>query len=214
VLSPDFLLTSLIVVLAPGTGVVYTVSTALLEGRRASIAAALGCTFGIVPHVLVSVAGLAALVDASSIAFQSVRAAGVAWLLWLAWVLWHAPAIPVGLDVRRAPGGTVPEPGRRRASSIAIRGMLINLLNPKLSVFFLSFLPQFVSSTSPHAGLHMLMLSGSFMAMTLIVFIGYGAAADHLARRALFSSRTMNWINRVFAVTFAGFALKLAVLDR
>ena len=212
--SPEFLLTALIVVLIPGTGVVYTVSTGLLAGWRASVAAALGCTFGIVPHLLASILGLAALLHASAVAFQTLRFAGVAYLLWLAWGLWRAPGTSLvgeggerGATIRRGPDV-------REAVRIAVRGTLINVLNPKLSIFFLAFLPQFVPASAPDALPHLVSLGLVFMAMTFAVFVGYGIAADALARRVLSSAAAMRWIHRVFAAAFAGFALRLATVER
>jgi threonine/homoserine/homoserine lactone efflux protein len=85
----EFLLTSMIVVLMPGTGVIYTLSSGLFQGRAASIAAAFGCTLGILPHMAASMLGLAALLHASAVAFQVVKFAGVAYLLYLAWGVWR-----------------------------------------------------------------------------------------------------------------------------
>ena len=212
--SPEFLLTALIVVLIPGTGVVYTVSTGLLAGRRASVAAALGCTFGIVPHLLASILGLAALLHASAVAFQTLRFAGVAYLLWLAWGLWRAPSASLTGGGAGRDGAARPDPGAREALRIAVRGTLINVLNPKLSIFFLAFLPQFVPASAPDALPHLVSLGLTFMAMTFAVFVAYGVAADALARRVLSSAAAMRWIHRAFAAAFAGFALRLATVER
>lgn len=213
--SPDFLLTALIVVLIPGTGVVYTVSTGLLAGWRASIAAACGCAFGIVPHLLASIVGLAALLHTSAVAFQTLRFAGVAYLLYLAWGLWQSPGTSLVSSERNGEAAMrQAAPNWREAMRIAVRGTLINVLNPKLSIFFLAFLPQFVPATAPDALPHLVSLGLMFMAMTFVVFVGYGIAADALARRVLSSTTAMRWIHRVFAAAFAGFALRLATLER
>ena len=213
-MSPEFLLTALIVVLIPGTGVVYTVSTGLLAGARASIAAALGCTFGIVPHLLASILGLAALLHTSAVAFQTLRFAGVAYLLWLAWGLWHAPAASLVPDAGGRAGRSRVAPDARESVRIAVRGTLINVLNPKLSIFFLAFLPQFVPAGAANPLPHLVSLALVFMAMTFAVFVGYGIAADALARRVLSSRAAMRWIHRVFAAAFAGFAARLATMER
>ena len=215
VLTPEFLLTALIVVLIPGTGVVYTVSTGLLAGRRASVAAAFGCTLGIVPALVASIAGLAALLHASALAFQTLRVVGVAYLLYLAWGLWRDTGtfVPNGGDADGSAGGRTAG-GFRAATAIAVRGALINVLNPKLSIFFLAFLPQFVPASADSAVPHMLALGGAFMAMTFVVFVGYGLAADALRRRVLGSARAMRWLQRSFAVAFAFFAAKLATSSR
>ena len=212
--SPEFLLTALVVVLIPGTGVVYTVSTGLLAGRRASVAAAAGCTLGIVPHLVASAVGLAALLHASAVAFQALRFAGVAYLLWLAWGLWRAPGASLANGAAGRDAAARPAPSLREALRVAVRGALINVLNPKLSIFFLAFLPQFVPASAPSALPHLVSLGLAFMAMTFVAFVGYGVAADALARRVLSSAAAMRWVHRVFAAAFAGFAARLATLER
>ena len=206
----DFMVTALVVVLVPGTGVIYTLSIGALQGGRASVAAAFGCTLGILPHLLASVFGLAALLHTSAVAFQTVKILGVVYLLYLAWGFWReasAPATAAGDGETRALRSHRPGP-------IAIRGILLNILNPKLSIFFLAFLPQFVPASAPDALARMTLLSAIFMGLTFVVFIGYGMAATVLRARVLSSARVMRWLNRSFAAVFAGFATKLALTDR
>src|SRR5437762_10307006 len=162
--SAEFLITTLIVVVTPGTGVIYTLAAGLSRGARASLIAALGCTLGIIPHMVAAVAGLAALLNASALAFQGLKYAGVAYLLFLAW-----------RTVRETGGLTVDE-SSTPPSALKVIGsaILINLLNPKLTIFFFAFLPQFVSPTSPSAVTRMLELSAVFMLVTLVVFACYG----------------------------------------
>ncbi len=200
-----FLITSLVVVLVPGTGVVYTVATGLSAGRRASVAAAFGCTLGIIPAILASTLGLAALLNASAIAFQTLKYAGVAYLLYLAWKT-LGDSGPMQIETGRR------EP--RSALAIIRTGFLINILNPKLSVFFLAFLPQFIDpgSASPLAA--MLGLSAVFMAMTFVIFVIYGAFASLIGEKFLKSETAMRWMRRATAATFAGFGLRLALSTR
>ncbi|HKX42689.1 MAG TPA: LysE family translocator [Burkholderiaceae bacterium] len=206
-LSIDFLITSLVVVLVPGPGVVYTISTALLRGARASTYAALGCTAGIVPHLLASVLGLAALLHVSAVAFHTLRLAGVAYLLYLAWAMWQQPGAFVSTD---EPGG------RSSARAIVTRGFLMNILNPKLSIFFLAFLPQFVAPGSASSSLlpQMLVLSGVFMLMTFVVFVVYGVLAHRLRTHVMGSRRVQTWLQRGFAAAFAALGVNLALADR
>jgi len=201
-MSIEFLITALIVVLVPGTGVVYTLATGLSQGRMASVAAALGCTLGIVPAIIASVAGLAALFHTSAVLFQSLKFAGVAYLLFLAW---QALKETGSLAVSNAPRA------KRPLSAIIRDGFLLNILNPKLSVFFLAFLPQFIEPGVENPVLVMLMLSASFMAMTFIVFVLYGQCSALLRQRVLSSERAMTWLRRSVAFAFAGFGLKLAL---
>lgn len=201
-MSIEFLVTAMIVVLVPGTGVVYTLATGLSQGRRASVAAAFGCTLGIVPAILASVLGLAALFHTSALLFQAVKFAGVAYLLYLAWqTLKDHGALSISNEPR----------ARRSMAAIARDGFLLNILNPKLSVFFLAFLPQFIDAGASNAVLQMLLLSAVFMAMTFVVFVIYGQFSALMRERVFSSERLMTWMRRSVALAFAGFGLKLAL---
>ena len=163
-ISTQFLITSLIVVLIPGTGVIFTVSTGITHGRKASIFAALGCTAGIIPHLLATILGLAAIMHTSAMAFQTLKYAGVAYLLYVAFATWKdRPAFALN-----------DTPERSSALSLVVRALLLNILNPKLTIFFLAFLPQFVDPAGASPLGQLLLLSGIFMAMTFAVFVGYG----------------------------------------
>lgn len=200
----DFLVTSLVVVLIPGTGVLFTVSTGLAQGRRASVFAALGCTAGIVPHLLASVFGLAALLHVSALAFQALKWAGAAYLFFLAYATWRDSAA-LALDRTAAAAD-----GR----ALAIKAFLLNILNPKLSIFFLAFLPQFVAPEAPTPLYQLLVLSGVFMAMTFVVFVIYGLLAHGFRQAVLASPGVQAWLRRGFAAAFAGLGVKLALAER
>lgn len=203
-ITVEFLITSLIVVLIPGTGVVFTVSTGLLRGRRASVFAALGCTAGIVPHLLATVLGVAALMHTSAIAFQMLKCAGVVYLLYLAYATWRDKS---AFAVERKPSGST-------AMGLIIKAILLNILNPKLTIFFLAFLPQFVEQGASSPLAQLLLLSGVFMAMTFAVFIVYGLLAHTFRRAVIESPRVQSWLRRVFAVTFVGLGAQLALSER
>ena len=203
-MSVEFLVTSLIVILLPGTGVIYTLAIGLGRGFRASTAAALGCTFGIVPAAAASIVGLAAIFHTSALAFQIVKYLGVAYLLYMAW------------SILRDGGALDVEEDREPISMLrtAVNGTLLNILNPKLSLFFLAFLPQFVDSADPYATLTMVLLVALFMLLTFIVFVGYGACAA-LARDYVISRPTiMAWLKRSFAAAFGFLGVKLALAER
>jgi len=200
-ISLQFLLTALVVVIAPGTGVVYTLAMGLGQGRRAAIVAAVGCTFGIVPAMAAAILGLAAVLHTSALLFQTVKFAGVAYLLWLAWQALRS-------------GGALSVSGQstqQSALTIARRGILINVLNPKLSIFFLALLPPFLSGTPETATSEMLTLGIIFMVMTFVVFALYGVFAASARRFILSSERTMRWLNRSFAAIFTLLAGRLAL---
>lgn len=203
--STEFVITSLIVVLIPGTGVIYTVSAGLFLGWRASIAAACGCTAGIIiPHLSASILGLSAILHMSAVAFQAVKYAGVAYLLYLAWSMWR----DTGALKFNSPSH------KNGLRQIATRGFLINILNPKLSIFFLAFLPLFVSPNTSSPMFEMFILSVVFMAMTLIIFILYGISENGVRRHVVNSPRIIIWLQRSFAATFAALGIKLAMTDQ
>ena len=205
-MSIEFLITSLIVVLAPGTGVIYTLANGLGLGTRASVYAALGCTLGIVPHIAASILGLAAIVHTSAIVFQILKYAGIAYLLYMAWSAWRDDGALSVKGARRGP----------RMGQVLWRGTAINLLNPKLSIFFLAFLPQFIDPQASGTGptLQMIALGLVFMALTLIVFIGYGLLASTARTYVIEQPTVMKLLRRGFAVAFAGLAARLALSER
>lgn len=203
-ITVEFLLTSLIVVLIPGTGVVFTVSTGLAQGRRASVFAALGCTAGILPHLLATVLGLAALMHTSAVAFQVLKYAGVAYLLWVAYATWKDESALAVEGVAST----------RSAVGLIVKAVLLNILNPKLTIFFLAFLPQFVDPGASSPLVQLLLLSGVFMAMTLAVFVAYGVLAHAFRQAVIESPRVQTWLRRGFAATFAGLGVNLALTDR
>jgi threonine/homoserine/homoserine lactone efflux protein len=200
-----FLLTSLVIVAMPGPGAIYTIAAGLQRGRRASLVAALGCTLGIVPHVIAAITGLAAVLYASAVAFQTIKYAGVAYLLFLAWQSWRDKT-PLTVDSGDSLQADAPSAGR-----VISQAVLINLLNPKLTIFFFVFLPQFVHPNEPYALQHMLVLSGVFMILTLLVFAAYGIFAAALRRRVLGRPSLVTLIRRVFAGSYLALAGRLAL---
>lgn len=200
----EFLITSLVVVISPGPGALLTVAAGLSGGARAAAVTALGCTLGIVPHLLAAVTGLAALLHASASAFDVLRYAGVAYLLYMGWATWRSPA---ALKVR------ADAPARSTGGRIA-EAMLVNLLNPKLSLFFLTFLPQFIAPGEAQPAERMAQLSLVFMAMTLVVFLGYGVFAARFRDQVLQRPSVLVWLRRGFAAAFVALGGKLALMQR
>lgn len=199
-----FLLTTLVVVATPGTGAVYTIGAGLARGWRASLIAAFGCTLGVVPHMIAAITGLAALLHASAVAFEVVKWLGVAYLLFLAWqTIRDRSAIEV--DASRTPVSFW------RVTGTAV---LINLLNPKLTIFFFAFLPQFVPATAPDATPTMIWLSLVFMAVTFAVFAVYGIFAATMRRQVISRPRVVAWMRRTFAATYVLLAGRLALESR
>jgi threonine/homoserine/homoserine lactone efflux protein len=200
----DFWITSLIVIVSPGTGVLYTLAAGLSRGARASVVAAFGCTLGIVPHVAAAITGLAALLHTSALAFQAFKYVGVAYLLYMAWsaLKEHGP-----LRVER-------EIKPRSAAQVTVHAILINILNPKLSIFFFAFLPQFVHADDPHPLELMAGLSGVFMLLTFVVFVGYGLFAATIRTQVISRPRVLTWMRVSFAAAFVALGAKLAFAER
>ena len=200
----SFLLTTLIVVASPGTGVLYTLAVALTRGSRASVAAAFGCTLGIVPQMVAAMLGLAAILHTSALAFAALKWGGVVYLLYMAWqALRERGALAVDTEA-----------GPRSSRRVIVTAVLINILNPKLSIFFLAFLPQFIAVDEPHPLTRMLELSGVFMAMTFAVFALYGLFAASVRDRVITRPKVMAWLRRSFAAGFAVLGAKLAFAER
>ncbi len=199
-MSLEFLLTSLVVVLLPGTGVIYTLAIGLGRGFKASVAAAFGCTMGIVPAAVASIIGLAALLHTSALAFQVIKYLGVAYLFYMAWKILKDDSVMEVSENKEKVG----------FARIALTGTLLNVLNPKLSLFFLAFLPQFVSPGTVNATASLIWLALIFMVMTFVVFVVYGAFASYARDYVIQRPSVMKWIKRCFATTFGFLGVKLA----
>ena len=200
-LSLEFLLTSLVVVVTPGTGVLLTVSTGLSQGKTASLYAAAGCTLGIVPHMLAAGLGLAATLHAGALAFQILKVLGVLYLLFLAVMTWR------DRSAFRVDESAKPESPVR----LIVKAILLNSLNPKLTLFFLAFLPQFISADTAQYLFNFSILSAVFMAMTFAVFVGYGLLAHGFRQLVIGSPAVQTGLRRGFAIAFVLMAAKLAV---
>lgn len=203
-LTAEFLITSLIVVLIPGTGVVFTVSTGLMHGRSAAVIASIGCTLGIVPHLLATILGLAAVMHTSAQAFQTLKYAGVAYLFYLAFITWRDRSAFAVESIK----------GKSGVLGLMTKAFLLNILNPKLTIFFLAFLPLFVKSGTSSPLMQLLGLSLVFMLMTLAVFVLYGLLAHTFRNAVIESPRVQSWMRRGFAASFAGLGTQLALSDR
>ncbi|MDF0605210.1 LysE family translocator [Neisseriaceae bacterium TC5R-5] len=201
-MSLEFLITCFIIVVSPGAGVLYTLSIGLSRGAHLSVAAAVGCTIGIVPHLAAVILGLAALLHTSALAFQIIKYLGVVYLLYMAWHTWRERGA-FKMENAQQP--------HKSATEIGLSGVLTNTLNPKLSIFFLAFLPQFISPNSAQPLIEMIQLSAVFMAMTLVIFTIYGLCAATVRSHIHSRPQVLNWVRRVFAATFVALGAKLAL---
>jgi len=203
-MSLEFLLTTLIIVASPGTGVIYTLAAGLSRGGRASVLAAFACTLGIVPHLLAAMMGLAALLHTSALAYNLVKYAGVAYLLWMAWQTLREDG---ALKVEAGPDG-------RSSWRVIVDGIAINVLNPKLSIFFVAFLPQFIPAGETAPVVRMLELSAVFMAMTFVIFAIYGLFAAAMRDHVISRPAVMAWMRRAFAGAFVALGARLALQEK
>jgi threonine/homoserine/homoserine lactone efflux protein len=204
-MSIAFIVTAFIIVVTPGTGAIYTISAGLSRGARASVVAAFGCTLGTVPHLTAAVTGTAALLRASGIAFEVVKFLGVAYLLYMAWASWRDRS-PLVVDEQPGTG--------KSAWRVITSAILLNLLNPKLTLFFFAFLPQFVPPGSPDQLGRLLALSAVFMAMTFVVFTCYGVFAASVRRHLVDRPTIIARVRKIFAASFVALGVRLAVTAR
>ena len=203
-MSIEFLITSFIIVASPGIGAIYTIAAGLSRGGKASVLAAFACTVGIVPHLAAALLGIAAVLHTSALLFSIVKYAGVAYLLWMAWqTLKENGALKVD---------TTADP--RSSWRIMVDGVVVNLLNPKLSIFFVAFLPQFIVAGEPSPLARMLELSGVFMLMTFVVFALYGLCAAAMRDHVVTRPAVMAWMRRSFAAAFVALGARLALTER
>ncbi len=198
-MSIAFLTTAFIVCLVPGIGVVYTLSVTIGGGLRAGMLAVTGCTLATMVHLIAALLGLAAILHTSAVLFQAIKWAGVAYMLWMVWGALRGTGT---LEVKPES----PAQGLR----IVTRGVMLNILNPKLPLFFLAFLPQFVDPALPVTQ-QLITLGISFVAMTAATFALYALLAGTMRNRILSSERAMTWLRRAFAATFAALAGRLAL---
>jgi threonine/homoserine/homoserine lactone efflux protein len=203
-ITPEFLFASLVVVLVPGTGVVYTITTGLTLKWKASLVAAIGCTLGIVPHILAGIFGLSALLNMSAQVFSVLKWSGAIYLLYLAWNMWREAGT---LDINKKSTET-------SAAQIIGKAIAINLLNPKLTLFFFAFLPLFISKNSPSPTIEMIVLSAVFMGITFLVFAVYGLLASGISTYLMNSSKAVKRLQQAFAAILAWFAVKLALSEK
>ena len=203
-MTAEFLVTSLVIVVTPGIGVLYTMAAGLSRGARAGMVAAVACTLGIVPHMVAAITGLAALLHASALAFEALKVLGVAYLLYVAWRTLRDEG---SLSIE----SSAPE---RTTGDVLVTGVIINILNPKLTLFFFAFLPQFVSPSDPRGLVRMAGLSGVFMLLTLVVFIGYGIFAAAIRDQVVSRPRILLWMRRTFAAAFVALGARLALEER
>lgn len=203
-MTPEFLIITLIVVASPGTGVLYTLAAGLARGSRASLLAAFACTLGIVPHLIAAMLGLAALLHTSALAYDIVKYMGVAYLLYMAWQSLREHGV-LKVEAAASP---------HSALRVVVEGVLINILNPKLSIFFVAFLPQFIAADEPSPLLRMVELSAVFMAATFVVFAIYGLFAAKMRDHVISRPAVMTWLRRAFAGAFVALGARLALAER
>jgi len=200
----EFLLTTLVICASPGTGVVYTLAAALSRGVRAGLVASLAGTLGIVPHLMAAMVGIATLLHTSALAFATVKYLGVAYLLYMAWQTLQQKGA-MKMDTEIAP---------RSFAGVMRDGIVLNLLNPKLSIFFVAFLPQFIDPANSNTTPQMLLLSVVFMLVTFLVFAVYAVFAGTMRHKVFERPSVMMWMRRSFAAAFGLLAVKLVFTER
>ncbi|WP_026076117.1 LysE family translocator [Noviherbaspirillum massiliense] len=196
--------TSILLGLAPGPDNIFVLTQSALRGRGAGLLVTLGLCTGLVVHTLTVSFGVAAIFQASTLAFTALKLVGACYLLYLAWQAFHASASGVHLGQRSSLGPW----------QLYRRGIIMNITNPKVSIFFLAFLPQFADPARGSLTLQMMLLGGLFILATLLVFGAIALLAGLLGQRLSQSARAERIMNRVAGTVFAGLALKLATTQR
>lgn len=205
-----FFAASVLLALVPGPDNVFVLLHSAVQGRRAGLLVVLGLCTGLLAHTAAVALGLAAVFAASASAFTVLKLLGAAYLVWLAWLSWRAP---VGaLDEGDSAKGAAQL--RLSAAQTYGRGVLMNITNPKVAIFFLAFLPQFANpAQGPVAG-QILVLGGIFILATLLTFGAIAFFAASVGRVFQRSLRAQRWLNRIASVVFVGLAVKLATAQR
>lgn len=197
--------------LTPGPDVLYIVSTALRSGLRAGLVASLGIALGCCVHVAAAALGVGALLAASATAFTVIKWIGAAYLLWMGVrLLFAKPAGHQGLAAAERHPAT---PAPKTLGAVFMGGFWTNVLNPKVVIFFLAFLPQFIAAGAPNKTLAFLLLGLLFTVNALPVCAGWALVAAWMGRRVDALQRGMHWLDRAAGAMFIGFGLKLAFTD-
>jgi threonine/homoserine/homoserine lactone efflux protein len=204
-----FAAAGLLLNLTPGPDVLYIVTQALRLGLRAGLVAALGISAGCFVHIFAAAVGVSALMLASSTAFALLKWLGAAYLVYVGVRMVLSPSVPApGLEL---PTDSMPIPAAGHVlKAVFLRGFWTNALNPKVALFFLAFLPQFIAPTAEHKPLAFLLLGLLFNFNAVWVNLGWACAAVWLARKAGGLQARLHWLDRVAGTLFIGFGLKLA----
>ncbi|MBC7919054.1 MAG: LysE family translocator [Rhodoferax sp.] len=207
-----FVVAGLLLNLTPGPDVLYIVTHALRSGARAGMVAAAGITTGCFVHIFAAAAGVSALMAASSTAFSALKWLGAGYLVYVGLRLLISKtegAIKLEAAHENSTGATT----SFDAKTIFLRGFWTNVLNPKVALFFLAFVPQFIAPTVEHKGLAFLLLGLLFNVNGLFVNVGWALAAAWLADRASIVQKSIHWLDRVAGAMFIGFGIKLALTE-
>ena len=196
--------------LTPGPDVLYIVSSALRGGVRAGLVAALGITAGCFVHIAAAAIGVSALLMASSTAFTVLKWVGAAYLLFSGLRLLFSKA-PDAINVGAAPALSMGSNAKNALKSVFLQGFWTNVLNPKVAIFFLAFVPQFIAPGSENPALHFLLLGILFNVNALPINFGYAALAGWAAQRTEVIQKGMHWLDRMAGAMFIGFGIKLAL---
>lgn len=199
-----FFAASVALALAPGPDNIFVLTVSALRGRAAGLLVTLGLCTGLLAHTAAVALGIAAIIQRSPLAFNALKAVGAAYLLYLAWQAFRAGATELAAQAG----------DEAAAGGLYLRGVIMNVTNPKVAIFFLAFLPQFASPSRGSLTIQILMLGAVFMLATLIVFGAIAWSAGFVAERLRQSSRAQVVMNRIAGTVFVVLALRLALSAR
>ena len=202
-----FLLAAALITLAPGPDNLSVLSLGLSRGRRAGIGFGLGCALGCFIHTLLATLGVTALIAASETAFTALKLAGAAYLCWLGWKALRSPGATLSADAEVMHIDSAMRP-------YLMRGFVANAINPKVALFFLAFLPQFVDPSRGHAAAQTALLGTLFAAQTVLIFGAIGWYAGTVGGWLRGRPAVGRWLDRATGVLFIGLGIRLALAER
>jgi len=197
-----FIGASFILCLVPGPDNIYVLTQGMTKSKKAAVVTTLGLTTGLVIHTTAAALGISAIFKTSEIAFDIVKYAGACYLLYIAYQAYKYRDEPLDLSVQNS---------SIELRKLYIKGFIMNILNPKVSIFFLAFLPQFVSPSSGSVTLQMISLGLIFMVMTIVVFSSIGIAGNLLSSKLLEQPSIVKYMNILTSFVLGGLGLKLAL---
>lgn len=200
-----FIAASFLLCLAPGPDNIYVLTQGMTKSKKAAIVTTLGLTSGLIIHTSAAAFGISVIFQTSEIAFNIVKYVGAAYLLYIAYQAFKYRNEKLDLSVQNSAS---------ELKKLYVKGFIMNILNPKVSIFFLAFLPQFVNTASGNVPMQMITLGGVFMLLTIVVFSSIGIAGNLLSAKLLEKPNIVKYMNILTSFVLVSLGIKLALSQR